>query len=58
MSDRASYDLCRILKNEGILETQAEIDEALAFLRKCLRLDPKERLPAEQLMVDPWLISI
>ncbi|KAG2121733.1 kinase-like domain-containing protein [Suillus clintonianus] len=34
-----------------------EIEQAAAFMHRCLRLDPKNRATARDLLEDPWLLS-
>ncbi|KIJ62431.1 hypothetical protein HYDPIDRAFT_30399 [Hydnomerulius pinastri MD-312] len=35
-----------------------EVEQAAAFLTRCLRLDPKNRATASELLQDPWLNSL
>ena len=45
------------LRNYNIL-TEEEIQSAAEFIRACVRLDPAERLTAEEMLQHPWLSSV
>ncbi|KIP06099.1 hypothetical protein PHLGIDRAFT_73196 [Phlebiopsis gigantea 11061_1 CR5-6] len=44
------------LRNYKVL-TEEEIRPAAEFIRSCVRLDPSERLTAEEIVQHPWLSS-
>lgn len=44
------------LRNYKVL-TEEEIQPAADFIRACVRLDPSERLTAEEMLQHPWLSS-
>jgi serine/threonine-protein kinase SRPK3 len=41
----------------GFPFSDEEIEHAATFMHRCLRLDPKDRATARDLLEDPWLLS-
>jgi len=37
--------------------SDAEIDQAAAFMHRCFRIDLQDRASARDLLEDPWLVS-
>ncbi|KAL5482914.1 hypothetical protein ACEPAI_9509 [Sanghuangporus weigelae] len=54
---RDRIDLYEINKGIGALNKPSDLDGGTALMRKCLRLDPKDRASAKELLQDPWLNS-
>ncbi|KAH7918638.1 kinase-like protein [Leucogyrophana mollusca] len=52
---RKTFQEC--INDSGFPFSTEEIEEAAAFMHKCLRLDPKNRASAVDLLKDPWLAS-
>ncbi|KAL5512707.1 hypothetical protein ACEPAG_2973 [Sanghuangporus baumii] len=50
-------DLYRIIKEIGALKKPEDLDGATALMKKCLRINPKDRASAKDLLQDPWLNS-
>ncbi|KAL5482908.1 hypothetical protein ACEPAI_9503 [Sanghuangporus weigelae] len=54
---RMDVDLYQINKKIGALKSVADLDGATALMKKCLRLNPKDRPSAKELLQDSWLNS-
>ena len=37
---------------------ESDVDGALAFIKACMKIDPKERLNAEEILEQEWLSSV
>ncbi|KXN84886.1 Serine/threonine-protein kinase SRPK [Leucoagaricus sp. SymC.cos] len=49
------FELC--IEAHGILE-EADIAPIAALMKRCMRLDPKNRASAEELLADPWFTGV
>lgn len=41
-----------------MLEKDEDVLSTAAIMQKCLKLDPAQRLSAEELLIDPWFAGI
>ena len=48
-------ELCNTLKQTGILTESKDVEGVTALMKKCLRLNPKDRASVKDLLRDPWL---
>jgi len=46
------------VRNSKVLEKEEDVVSTAAIMQKCLKLNPAQRLSAEELLMDPWFAGI
>lgn len=56
--DLFDYPFELSIRNSKVLEKEEDVVSTAAIMQKCLKLDPAQRLSAEELLMDPWFAGI
>jgi serine/threonine protein kinase len=56
--DLFDYPFELSVRNSKVLEKEEDVVSTAAIMQKCLKLDPAQRLGAEELLIDPWFAGI